>query len=313
MTTSGVPALHLPFETIRSEQEAAVRDRAREVRLRLSGAGFGSLVQEDNAMVDLICLTSPQANVDTIRFVADWLLWVFPLDDLCEQVFGTSPPTGPVSLLTLSALPQIVTRGVDELCSGLMTRMSTGWGEQFRYDLDSYLVHAVRYAGTSAREVLPSVTDFLVLRREESLAKPTIDLIEVASGADLPADFRRSAAWRQLIDACADVLAWTNDIHSFQKERDAGSRFNLIDVLSYNACLEDGAAYACAVDMTNQRAQQFTTSAAGLVHDQEYAALTEQTQSDALRCIRGMEHWMRGQYEWFVTTRPARYDVLQNR
>lgn len=309
----GAPALLLPFEGGRCEQEAFVRERARAIRLRLTAAGLGRFVQGDQTMADLVCRTSPQAGADTIGLAAEWLLWVFPLDDLCEHIFGQSEPAGPVSLLTASALPQIVTTGMADFCADVTARMSPGWGSQFVRDLENYIVHAIRYAGMSAVDELPAVADFLVLRREESAARPTVDLVEVAAGADLPEEFRRSAVWRRLSDACADVLAWTNDIHSFQKERHAGSRFNLVDVLVHHARLSEQDAYARAVDMTNQRAQQFVAGAAGLAHSSEFTSLTEETRSGVLRCVRGMEHWMRGQYEWFVTTRPARYEVLQHR
>jgi pulcherriminic acid synthase len=191
--------------------------------------------------------------------------------------------------------------------------MSPGWGSHFLRDLDNYILHAIRYAGMSAVDELPPVADFLVLRREESAARPTVDLVEVAARADLPEEFRGSAVWRGLSDACADVLAWTNDLHSYRKERHAGSRFNLVDVLVQHARLGERDAYARAVDMTNQRAQQFVAGAAGLAYSSEFASLTGEARAGVLRCVRGMQWWMRGQYEWFVTTRPARYEVLRPR
>jgi hypothetical protein len=307
----GGPALLLPFEDGRSDHEAPVRERARTIRLRLTDAGLGRFVQDDDVMVDLIRRTSPQAGADTIGFVADWLLWVFPLDDLCEHVFARRRPAG--NPLTTGALPQVVTTGVAEFRAAVTAGMSPGWGARFRHDLDSYLSHAVRYAGVSAPDDLPPLDDFLLLRREESAAKPTVDLVEVAAGADLPAEFRACADWCGLTDACADVLAWTNDLHSYRKERQAGSRFNLVDVLVRRAGLSEPDAYARAVDMTNRTAREFVARAAALAHSPQFRSLPEQSRSDALRCLDGMRYWMRGQYEWFVTTRPARYAVARHR
>ena len=308
----GAPALLLPFEGGRGDQEAYVSSRARSVRLRLSAMGLDGFVQDDKTMVDLICRTSPQAGPDTIGFVADWLLWVFPLDDLCEHVFGRSSITEHVDLLTASAIPQPVTTGMAAYCTDVMANMSSAWGSQFRRDVDSYLRHAIRYARTLDPDGLPALADFLVLRREEGAAKPTVDLVEVGVGADLPAEFRDSPVWRELTDACADVLTWTNDIHSYRKERHAGSRFNLIDVLMHHDRLGEQDAYACAVAMTNEKARQFIATAAGLPQTRNFVSLSAQAQADVLRCVRGMEDWMRGQYDWFVTTRPARYDVPQH-
>lgn len=306
------PALLLPFEGGRSGQESPVRDRARSIRLRLSALGLSEFVQDDETMVDLICRTSPEAGPDTIEFAAEWLLWVFPLDDLCEYFFGRSGPPAFVGLLTATALPQIVTTGMAAFCTAVTARMSPGWGSQFLRNVDSYLLHAIRHAGKTSPDDLPAVADFLVLRREEGAAKPTLDLVEVAAGADLPAEFRGSPVWRRLTDACADVLTWTNDIHSYQKERHAGSRFNLVDVLAHHARLDEPAAYAQAVTMTNEKAHEFIAGAAELIRSREFTSLSAQTQADVLRCVRGMKHWMRGQYEWFVTTRPARYDVVRS-
>jgi hypothetical protein len=317
----GAPALLLPFGGGRGDHEALVRDRARAIRLRLAAEGLGRFVQSDDAMTDLICRTSPRAGADTIGLVADWLLWLFPLDDLCEHVFATSAAaetvpagdTGLVSRLSATALPRIVTTGMADFCTAVTARMSSGWGERFRRDLDRYLVHAIRHAGTSTVDDLPELDDFLVLRREEGAAKPTIDLIEVAVRADLPEAFRGSPAWRQLHNACADVLTWCNDIYSYRKERYAGNRFNLIDVLARHDQLSEQDAHSRAVGMVNRKAQEFVAGAARLVHSAEFSSLTEDARSDVLRCVEGMQYWMRGQYDWFVITCPARYQVPAHR
>jgi hypothetical protein len=316
--TDAVPALVLPFEGGRCEPEALVRQRTRAIRERLEAAGLGRFVQGDDTMVDLICRTSPQAGTDTIGPVAEWLLWLFPLDDLCEEIFAAGKATELVPAdagslarhLLATALPEAVATGLGEFCEDVTARMSSGWADQFRRDLDSYLLHAIRYAGMSAEDDLPALDEFLALRREEGAAKPTIDLVEVAVRTDLPEQFRSSTAWRHLHDACADVLTWTNDIYSYQKERHAGNRFNLVDVLVQHDRLPEHDARARAVDMTNEKAQEFAARAAELLHSHEFASLDGQVRSGVLRCVRGMEHWMRGQYEWFVITGPARYRVL---
>jgi hypothetical protein len=315
--TDGVPTLSLPFDGGRYEPDAIVRDRVRSVRERLEAASLGRFVQGDDVMVDLICRTSPLAEADTIGPVADWLLWVFPFDDLCEEVFAAdntaelvpADATGLARHLIATALPQAVAEGMVEFCRDVTASRSSGWTNRFLRDVDTYALHAIRYAGTSAEDDLPALDEFVVLRREEGAAKPTVDLVEVAAGADLPEEFRSSPAWQRLHDACADVLTWTNDIYSHQKERHAGNRFNLLDVLVRHARLSEDEARARAVDMTNEKVREFTAGAAELVHSDEFSSLAEQARSDVLRCVRGMEHWMRGQYEWFVITGPARYRV----
>ena len=316
--TDGVPTLSLPFDGGRYEPDAVVRDRARAVRERLEAASLGRFVQGDDVMVDLICRTAPLADADTIGPVAEWLLWVFPFDDLCEEVFATdtaaellpADATGLAMDLVATALPRAVTEGMTGFCRDVTAGRSPGWTNRFLRDLDTYALHAIRYAGTSAEDDLPPLDEFVVLRREEGAAKPTVDLVEVAAGADLPEEFRGSPPWRRLCDSCADVLTWTNDIYSHQKERHAGSRFNLVDVLVRHARLSEDAARARAVDMTDEKAREFAAGAAELVHGDEFRSLPWGTRSDVLRCVRGMEHWMRGQYEWFVITGPARYRVV---
>lgn len=123
----------------------------------------------------------------------------------------------------------------------------------FRRDLDDYLLHAILFAETSAENDLPALDEFLVVRRAEGAAKPTLDLVELAARTDLPEQFRNSTAWRRLLDACADVLTWTNDIYSYKKERRAGNLFNLVDVLVHHGRLSEQDARARAVDMTVDR------------------------------------------------------------
>jgi hypothetical protein len=311
---TGAPALLLPFTGARGGPEAFVRHRARVVRERLEAAGLGRFAQGDDVMVDLICRTSTQAESGDIGPVAEWLLWLFPLDDLCEEVFASGRaedlvPADGTDLarhLMATAFPSVVAAGMSEFCDDIAARMSPGWNNRFFRDLDAYLLHAVRYAGTTTDD-LPALDEFLSLRREEGAAKPTVDLVEVAAGADLREEFRSSATWRHLVDACADVLTWTNDIYSYEKERHAGSRFNLVDVLVRHEHLPEHHALARAVDMTNEKAREFAAGAAELVDNRDFSSLSALERADVLRCVRGMEHWMGGQYEWFVITGPARY------
>ncbi|WP_410604764.1 terpene synthase family protein [Amycolatopsis sp. lyj-90] len=313
----GPPTLALPFPSGRYAEEHHVRARARAVRERLDAAGLGRFVQDDAIMADLICRTSPQADIGSIGYVADWLLWVFPLDDLCEEVFSETKfaegiPTDTafdMNSVPVSTLPQVVTTGVADFHREVTAHMSSEWSDLFSSHLNTYILHAIHFAGLSDTENLPELNDFLILRREEGAAKPTIDLIEVATRADLPDEVHDSALWRQICDTCADVLTWSNDIFSYRKERRSGTRFNLIDVLVHHGRLTEQQALVRAVDMTNARAQDFTDRATELLCHSDFLSLAAETRAAARRCLEGMKHWMRGQYDWFVITRPDRYQV----
>ncbi|MDG4830587.1 terpene synthase family protein [Solwaraspora sp. WMMD1047] len=315
--TSGLPRLELTFDNGRYPSEDLVRARARTIYSRLEAHGLTSVVPGEDVMVDLICRISPQASADNIFPAAEWVLWIFPLDDLLEDVFAArevgdltsigSPAFADPALA--SALPEVVVAGVREWYDDVVRHMSHGWVAQFRQHLDSFVLHAVRYAGSSTAARVTTFEEFVRLRREEGAAKPTIDLIEVAARADLPREFRDAPPWRELRDICADVLTWTNDIYSYRKERSEGRHFNLVEVLSRCLDLSEDAAKARAVAMTNDKAQEFIARAAELSRGPELARLPADVRAGVLRCVRGMESWMQGQYEWFTITMPARYHV----
>ncbi|MDY7088800.1 MAG: terpene synthase family protein [Actinomycetota bacterium] len=315
--TSGLPRLKLAFDHGRYPSEELVRARARAIRDRLEAHQLGSFVPDEDIMVDLICRISSVADADTIAPVADWVLWIFPLDDLFEQVFATREVADLASVESpafadrrlADAMPQVVVSGVRDWYDDVVRRMSRPWADLFRQDLDSFVLHAVRHAGSATTAPLPTIEEFVRLRREEGAAKPTIDLIEVAARADLPGEFRAAPPWQELRDICADVLTWTNDLYSYRKERDEGRHFNLVEVLSQRMDLPEEEARARVVAMTDDKVQEFIAKAAALRRGRALALLPEDVRAGVLRCITGMESWMQGQYEWFTITRPARYQV----
>lgn len=87
--------------------------------------------------------------------------------------------------------------------------------------------------------------------------------------------------WSRLRKHAADIIAWTNDIHSVAKDVVCGERFNLVSILAHTAGLDWPGAIEAAHQMVNTAVAQFTAAATEHAHYPPCAA----TDPDRLRQV----------------------------
>ena len=186
-----------------------------------------------------------RASTDVLALAAQWVMWFFLLDDIFDEgVDGQSAARATVRLAPLRELLQTFgTRtetdgevpGVESAFTDLLQRtaeiMASAQFNQFVVHMHWYFDSLVVEAKNRETNTMPSLSDYLRLRRDTGPVLPLLDLVEQAESIRLPSDFYGSREYRDMIGAAADIASWINDIFSAQKEIANGDVHNLVILL----------------------------------------------------------------------------------
>ncbi|MFG2810657.1 terpene synthase family protein [Streptomyces massasporeus] len=269
-------------------------------RERFDRADFGSFA----------AATYPTADQRGLCLIADWFAWLFLLDDqLDDGVLGKDPLrtgelmsqifevlTGDGAALPARA-PSIVTSLAD---LWQRTEASPRWRARFVDHVITGGLAARWEADNRARGTIPDVPSYVENRRHTGAIYVCMDLIEVVEGIDLPPDVYDSEPFARALRAACDVVCWTNDVYSLDKETALGEYHNLVTVVRH--------AHALTTDQAVDRVTALITD--------EVDAFTR-WEEEALRALpghtgllepyfAGMRSWMRGNFDWSARTRRYR-------
>ncbi|MCK9905277.1 hypothetical protein CC117_33705 [Parafrankia colletiae] len=210
---------------------------ARE-RARLDAAGFHLLAAR----------ILPDALQDDVEVFAQWVLWLFHLDD--EQDEGAMGHSAEIVHATYAAITSIIegqpvpaaapasVTALADLWPRTARGMSAQWRrrilEHIHHHRDAFLTQiAHRQNGT-----LASPEEYPSLRRDDN-AMFMFDLLEVVYQTEIPPDLVTTRSWNELCAASSDIVAWCNDVVSLPREAARGETTNYVIVLRHaTACDE---------------------------------------------------------------------------
>ncbi|MFI5608308.1 hypothetical protein [Amycolatopsis sp. NPDC051903] len=303
-----MPDLRLPFVTAthpeaqRSQEltEAWCRRlgllRSPEVAAKFHALGYGRIMAT-------LC---PEAPLEGLVLITDWNSFFFVTDD--QQ--NVAVTTGRVELYeSLVATMRRIIDGDDrpalhdnhplvEALRDLLGRTLPGrpapWVARFRHNLDRWLTghlaeNAYRTSGT-----VPTVADYVAVRRDASTVLPTLDLVEFVEGAAIPDALYRTPQYRTLVLGTADIMCWINDIHSLHMEQ--GDPINLVTVLEHHEHLGVQDAIDAVAARIEARVEDHLAAAREL--PRTMAALGLDGLAPVVRCAQDMQSWAAGMEAW---------------
>ena len=312
-----VPRVRLPFsaQAVRPDGEVL---RAHAIRWGeehgLLGPRGGTRLARTSLLGLGVALTGT-APPTGAAVLMDWFLWAVVLDDRVDD--GPWAEDGALDRFT--AVVEAITRGQEDQ-AGVRDPMLTALAEDLwprtarladEVGLERLRGHLlqhldaqralVRMRGTAAGI---RADDYVRLRRHTFGALLFFDLIEAADGLVLPADPCGRGCWQALRDRAADIVSWTNDIHSVAKDMVLGERFNLVTVVAQERGLNLQAAVDAVHEMLATVVNGFTAvKRRHLRHDD----LWESDRLDRSRAADRLEQVMRACVDWHRAT--SRYHL----
>ncbi len=264
---------------------------------------------DESAFARLSGYICPDAPIDRLKVFNDWHSWLFFFDDQADEQTKLGHSALNLEAYMHECLAILRTghlrsrpTGLERLTEHIRRRMlhcaSEAWLARFTDDVSDYLLRGTLKAVANwTNNVVPDVESYLAQRRFDSSVYTCEDLIEIsADRLELSDAVCANPRLQKLRELCTNVVAFTNDIFSYEKEVLLHKNpNNLLHVLMRHRALSLEEATTCAVMLINDDVGAFIR--------QERELLPEISQDNALfGYVRGLKAWVRGNLLWSLET-----------
>ncbi|WP_437505911.1 terpene synthase family protein [Sorangium sp. So ce1099] len=196
----------------------------------------------------------PSANERILQLASDFTAVLFLLDDAYDEGKLSTLPLD-VAKLNEKYLGELfgyvaadmndpLTRGLldirDRIKDGSPNFFLNRWLSHFQYYFEANLWES----NNRMRKRVPHLEEYIMMRRYSGAVYPYCDLMELLLEQPLPLEIVQHPLLQSVREICNDILCWTNDYFSLEKELRSGEVHNLIVVLrdSERFTLEEAAA-----------------------------------------------------------------------
>lgn len=266
----------------------------------------------------------PDADRDRAELYGRWLIWLFAFDDLRDE--GPLGGSATAVETRFAELLKALRRGgprpeadplelaLTELWGATAHGMSREWRHRFMNRLEDHRAACAEEAVHRRTRHVCSVEDYPGLRRRTA-GLFMFDLLEPALDRELPAGVIRSPAWNALVQATADIIAWSNDVISYPGERKAGhDTHNYLAVLARAYGLEPDQTAAWVTDRITERLPEAAAAARRLPAECLRLDLTGESAHEAARTLlaapRAYLDWLHESGRYVVHEPPPRRESL---
>jgi Terpene synthase family 2, C-terminal metal binding len=303
---------------IRSPFPYQVNEHAELARAQLTGWTLDAgLVHKESARKRFekadfgwfVAMVYPTASASHLELVANWFAWLFLVDDqLDDGGFGRDPEWVRRSVRLMRTIlenpgtvpadvPAVIT-SLTDLWVRTVVDASAAWRQRFTGHLvDCLETAAVWEVGNRVQGIVPDEDTYIAKRRHTGAIYVCMDLIEIVERLDVPGRVYDSPRFAAALDAACNVVVWTNDVYSLEKERSVGEVHNLVYVVEHHRGLDRSAALAQVCAAIEAETQRYLASEIELLRAYPRHA------DMLVPYLAGMRTWMRGNLDWSARTR----------
>ncbi|MEV4563855.1 hypothetical protein AB0K12_08795 [Nonomuraea sp. NPDC049419] len=305
-----------PFEAVAAERTIAW---ARQLRLIADETAASRFAGESYSR--LVARLYPEASVPVLTLAADLNSWFHVYDDQFELAdVGSNPDLARRmadkfrAVLNGEPLPATagpILHGLADIRDRMLLHAGAQWWNRFATHLQDCFETAQWEVDNRTRGEVPDPDSYVEHKLNIAYVPPSFDLIELAEQFEVPDDIRASAVYRTLVHEAGHVVVCTNDLIGLRRELLQGEFHNLVIV--YWKALD--CPLQVAVEMVNQKISEririFEAAKADLQHTFDELGTDQNRRHGTLRCVTGLENWMRGYLDWAKETRRFADPVLR--
>src|SRR5579883_421965 len=257
----------------------------------------------------------PTAGLEELKILNDWMVWLFMFDDQfddhpsafttarAERILQDFRTVMVDPIVPPSASPAV--RALQDLCRRTYARMGTDWCRRYRQHVIQFFDTYVWTLENSLTNTIPPLDLYIERRRHSGAMHIATDLIDLAEHLQLPENVRQSPPISTLTRMTIDVVCWSNDVQSLNKELALGDINNLVLVLQQERSLSLVEAVELAYDMIAKEIRAFQSLERGLPN------FPPHLQADVEKYVDGLRACMRGNIDWSAET--YRYSHIERR
>lgn len=301
-----LPTFNIPFPSLINPHVEAVEQHTTEWVQR-----FG-LVRSEKALArfraskfaQLVARVSPNADFESLAISNDWNVWLFMLDDQCEEAdFGRNAAVlrryfdDLLELLEHSLMAELNPIGelqtsLYELWGRMRQKATPEWEQRFLNRVGAYFEAGVWEAKNRENDLKPGLQEYIQRRRDTGAVYTAFELIDLTDHVSLPVEVRKREDVQCLTMWANDATCWTNDVLSLAKELLHGHDHNLVVILQRERQLSQTQASIAAIKMVNDRVQDY------LHLEQRLPSFGADVDSQLKSYLNGLHLWMRGNLDW---------------
>jgi hypothetical protein len=256
----------------------------------------------------------PHADREMLQIAADWIAWLFCMDDQCDEA-GIGRDLRQLAALherfvtilegaTPDAHDWGLTRALADIRRRLAARAPAGWLRRFCEQASLYFTANRWETANRQRGIVPNVSTYCAARLFSGAVYACFSLIELEANIDIPFYARYHAVVQQLERSANNIICWCNDILSYTKELRHGDVHNLVLVIQREA--------RCSLTEARERAL--------VLHDRETASFVQArtclphfdpvTDAAIETYVDGLQSWICANRDWSLTA--IRYAISRD-
>lgn len=269
----------------------------------------------------LVSRLYPEASLPDLALAADLNSWFHVYDDQFELTEVGSDPALALrwaertdSLLSGKPLDHSagpIIRGLADILDRFRMRASDSWWERFTDNFRRCFQTAVWEVQNRAQGKIPDPGSYVKHKLEFAYVPPSFDVIEFVEHFDVPQNIRDSTAYSTLVHEAGHVVVCTNDVVGLRRELAQGEFHNLVIVLANDLGCSLQAATVLVIETISMRIDRFIAAKKDLMETFDAVGADPHTREGTMRCVKGLEHWMRGYLDWAMESRRFSDPVLR--
>jgi hypothetical protein len=244
---------------------------------------------------------------------ADWISWLFMIDDqLDEGAAGRDPNATREFLRPLIELLTGESTEWREQESPLRATLrdirerliptTPSWQARFAGNVIDYLNGCEWEAANRADGRVPGLDEFPSHRRTAGAVWPSFDVLEFVTNDPLPEHVHGHRLFVEACRAAADVICWTDDVMTVDKERARGDVHNLVIVLEHATGSPTDDAMTEAARRIDVRLADFADCTTQLLDSLGEGGADPAARRSTQRYLSGLQNMMRGHLDWGLNT-----------
>ncbi len=244
----------------------------------------------------------PNSNLEPLQIAADWVSWLFLIDDECDETgIGRNPELlrqlherliNVLRSATPNETDPPLVHALHDLRIRIAKLASAASLARFIQHVENYF-HANRWeAQNRLLGVIPSVATYESMRAHTGAVFACFELFSITDHIDLSPEARQHPTIQGLSLLANCVICWCNDMLSIAKEYHRGDVHNLVIALQNERKLSNLEAMRETVRVHNQTVQEFIELTTKIP---SFSTSTDQVLLRYVDCLR---HWIRANLDW---------------
>lgn len=257
----------------------------------------------------------PNCQLEELKIANDVISWLFIWDDQCDiSDLGKQPEIINIfcnrfieilngAELTTEDIP--LAYALSDIRKRIIQRGKITFFHHFVHNFEDYFHGCIEEANNRLQLELPTLETYIKIRSSSAAVALCLNLIEFCDRVKIPYFLRNHEIITKINQMTINIIAWSNDILSVQREQLTGHVHNLVLVLHHQQNIPLEKAIKSAVVMHDKEVQN-------LMNLETYIpSVGKEVDGEISKYISGLHSWIRSNLTWSYSS--VRYQILANK